>query len=339
MAPDYYDEDFDIRKHFNALPVSARNLKGVNNYLFPTDLNVLNVDSIRFCMNIAPNANLLFSTSSFLTDLGFSDAQIPAPNGFKQLEYSNPSKFNYTRLIADNPANIKLTKKALFLKVRMHVYESNYYTEPMLLQLTIRQSLRNINFAIAIKRLLLDIADRENIQFNCGYNETSHVFDFTFPVNDKINNPTIVVEPDLAERLGFGLVNDITLANKTGQPVTDKIDDALVQEKSRALAYDTGVVIITDENKSTRLTSRISTKFMASLLPTGTGTLEIPASELRTDSNTADLAETGTIARDNGHILPKFKLWRFLDKNELVPLVWIVGAYINGVLRGVNRVK
>jgi hypothetical protein len=29
MAPDYYDEDFDITKHFNALPVSARNLKKI----------------------------------------------------------------------------------------------------------------------------------------------------------------------------------------------------------------------------------------------------------------------------------------------------------------------
>ena len=140
----------------------------------------------------------------------------------------------------------------------------------------------------------------------------------------------------MAERLGFGLINDITLANKTGLPVNDKLDDALVQEKSRALAYDTGVVIITDENKSTRFTSQVPTKYMSSLYPTGTGTLEIQASDLCQTMPTADLSETGIILREKGNVYPCFKLWRFLDNNELVPLVWIVGAFINGVLRGIN---
>ena len=337
MAPDYYDEDFDITKHFNALPVSARNLQGVNNYLYPTDLNDLSVESLRFCMNLAPNANLTFSNKQFLIDLGFSDeTQIPIANSKNQYVYKNPSKSSFMRLIADNPAVINLSKKPSVLKVRMQVIATNYFSEPVLVQVTIRQSLKNDNFAAAIKTVLLDIADKENLQFNISYNKVTKVFDFSFPINDKIINPTIVVGAELAERLGFGLINDITLANKTGLPVNDKLDDALVQEKSRALAYDTGVVIITDENKSTRFTSQVPTKYMSSLYPTGMGTLEIQASDLCQTMPTADLTETGIILTEKGNVYPCFKLWRFLDNNELVPLVWIVGAFINGVLRGIN---
>jgi hypothetical protein len=55
MAPVYYGKAYDLEKHFNALPHSARKVSGVNNYLIPTQLIGEFLENFSLKLNIAPN--------------------------------------------------------------------------------------------------------------------------------------------------------------------------------------------------------------------------------------------------------------------------------------------
>ena len=76
MARTYYGEDFDVSKHWNALPRSARKVFGVNNYLVPTLLIGDVLENIRLRINISPNTLASFSTNLYLLCVGFDPGQI-----------------------------------------------------------------------------------------------------------------------------------------------------------------------------------------------------------------------------------------------------------------------
>ena len=328
----YYGEELDKKKHFNALPVSARTLPGVNNYLYPNEPVDVAAESLRFRINIAPNANLIFSTGQFLTDFGYDKTQIPEPNQRGQHVFPNASKNQFFSLAANDPSAKKLKSKAPLLRVRMQVNTSNFYTEPVNVSFKLRQTFINTNYETTLKNFFAGVSEQANLQYNVHYNVQTKIFEFSFPPNIKMTSATIFVPPELANRLGFGLITEITERNKTGLPVTDKPDDSHVQEKSRALCYDTGVVIVTDENLESFATSGVDTTFMTALYPTGTGTLAVLDSDLYREPATMQIHST---AERTSVLHARFKLWRFLDNNKLVPLVWKNGAHIYGVLRGV----
>jgi hypothetical protein len=76
MATSYYGVPYSPDLHFNKLPLSARTVKGSNNYLFPTTPTEEDEANIRFRMHLSPNAKIQCSTDGHLFDMGFSIPQI-----------------------------------------------------------------------------------------------------------------------------------------------------------------------------------------------------------------------------------------------------------------------
>jgi len=150
-----------------------------------------------------------------------------------------------------------------------------------------------------------------------------------------IANCTLIVAKDLAERLGFGLITDITETNKKGERVDDNIDVSKSEARARALGYDTGVLIVTNEGTSSNLMSGFSDQFMCCLYPTSTGTFEIPMLESCFSPPTMSMPQQFQSA--SGFVPITFKVSRFLDTDEPVNLDWKNGAFISGLLRGVVR--
>jgi hypothetical protein len=73
---EYYDKSLDKKKHFNSLPILARSLDGVNNYLFP----ISEIEDVRrnicFRLWLGPNTSAVFLTDCHLLTMGFLRAQI-----------------------------------------------------------------------------------------------------------------------------------------------------------------------------------------------------------------------------------------------------------------------
>jgi len=173
------------------------------------------------------------------------------------------------------------------------------------------------------------------LALNIGYNGDKKEFTFTFPIHDAIVNCTLIVAKDLAERLGFGLITDISETNKKGERVEDNIDVSKSEARARALGYDCGVLIVTNEGTSSNLMSGFSDQFMCCLYPTSTGTFEIPMLESCFSPPTMSMPQQFQSA--SGFVPITFKLSRFLDTDEPVNLDWKNGAFISGLLRGVVR--
>lgn len=338
QSQSYYDQAFDKAKFFNALPVSARSVPGANNYLFPTKPDDVVEEELRFRLNIAPNTAITFSNMQILVDLGFSNEQIPEPNGKGQYVFTNPINDQFLSVPADyQPEGITPAKLGT-LKIRLKVHNAVCFSNEDSIELKYSESKKNEFFEKATEDYLKRLADTENIEVFVKYTDALKTFQFTFPDNEKILDATLLVTPAYSERLGFGMVREIATRNRTGEPVNDEIDNKLVQEKSRALAYDTGTVVVTCENETAHMTAGVDSKLMAVLNPTGTGALEILASDLCHEPPTFTFLGS-SMRDDDQNVLAKFKLSRFLDNNKLVPLVWKCGAWMNGVMRGVVKTE
>lgn len=333
-AIEYYGVDFDEHLHFNKLPPSARSVLGANNYLFPTSMSDELYKHIRWRINLAPMVDGLFSTPSQLFDLGFTLAQLGNQRRYKnKYVIENDSKVNFKTMMAENiPLQILDKKYQCIVSLKSHL--STYLTHPIEFSVTKEESLKNSNYAKKIKKVMQEYAQECNFIMGFNYNDTTKKFSFVFSDNPVLNFTVIEIPLELSERLGFDFVTDIRKTANTGEEVNDTFDIKEAETKARALAYDTSVVIISHSNSSANTTAGINSSYMAALYPTGFGTLEISPVEACFKPPTMKLPITqyGTPVT----VPATFKLSRFLDTNELTNLIWTNGAYIFGVLRGVE---
>jgi hypothetical protein len=334
MAEEYYDQPYNENLHFNKLPQSARTVPGANNYLFPTSTSKILYENLRWRINIAPKVDGLFSTPTQLFDMGFTEEQLGGKRRYKQkFMLDNDSKTFFKKIMAKTKPSVLLTKgTALIVSLKSNALI--YTTSPMEFSLTKEKSLKNVNYQTAIKKALQDYAFQSNFVTGFSYDETEKTFTFHFPNNPNFNHMIINLPIELSERLGFNFVNDIKKTSATGKKVEDNINVKESETKARALAYDTSVVIISHTNSSSNATAGINYSYMAALYPTGFGTLEISPVEACFKQPTMKLPITsyGTPLM----VPATFKLSRFLDNSELTNLIWTNGAYIFGVLRGVE---
>jgi hypothetical protein len=327
-ALSFYGEAYRPDRHFNALPVSARDLKGVNNYLFPTHPSEEDAESLRFRMNVAPNAKGRFSSDNQLLNLGFSEKQMKERIE-KRYEFSNPFPGLYESFVAENPYTYDLSKKTVF-RITLVVPKSNFVSDPVKVVLTRKQLRINTEVRDAVQKALVKLKDLSNIVVEMRYDASLKTFKFSFPINPALLvslNPAI----ELANRLGFKFNTTITKRNPES---TEKVDDTPdlteAEKKARALVYDTSIVIVSDENSRSMFTVGISETFMASLMPTMAGTLE-----LSQFCNTMPKMMLPSVFTGSSDVVPAtFRLNRFLDHENLVKLQWKHDAYVIGVLKG-----
>ena len=327
----YYNEPLNPEVHFNALPASARTVEGVNNYLFPTHLNDYDRSFIRFRIFLVPNANVFFSTDTQLQALGFSPNQIGELVTRKKYMWSNESNANFKIFEAEYEFTTRVSKTPAF-KISLDTLNKNYLTEPVVVSIKKGDTLKNENYIEMMKKALDTFSYDSNLQLNIAYNKGEKTFTFGIPQDRAISRASLILPSELALRLGFNLVTEISFKNKKGEPVSDTIDVKQTEAKARALGYDTGVVLVSDANSSANTAAGISEKFMCSLYPTPTGTFEIPVIEscfkppVTTLPNFYDM--------NNNTVPAHFTLSRYLDDGSLVKLDWRNTAFVSGLLRG-----
>jgi hypothetical protein len=336
MALVYYGEIYDPVKHYNALPPSARTIYGVNNYLFPTELTEDNLNNIRLRLNIAPNTNVNVSTNGHLREMGFSDDQIGDRNMTnRNFIFDNEETTQFGHITADFPIKETLTYKPVDFRVYCQIIRNHFFSEAVKVSITRRNSFRNENYETAVKDALDNLAQQCNIIFNVSYNPKVKKFTFTFPINVNMRDQTIFLVPELSERLGFAQVTDVAEGNKTGERVDDSPDPKETQDKARALAYDTSVVIVSSLSQSDNNTIISGADYMASLFPTETGSMEMRFNQFGLEPPSMIMP---TFATSLPTISTTFSLSTFLDNNTLTDLKWKDGAFIIGILRGVDAV-
>ena len=331
MAQIYYGEPFDKSKFFNALPVSARSIPDCNNYLFPTDINEESHQHLRFRLFLAPNVDGIFSTGGPLECMGFSTSQIGERTGKNQLVMSNEGMTGFRATVADNPLEEKLIKTTPF-KVSLQVHSTTYMSDSIVVSVAKGNSFKNASYLPVLQEGLEMLAQQSNLKLEVSYNSQAKKFKFTFPTHDTLVKATLLVPTDLAERLGFGLVTDISEMNKEGERVEDEFDVTKTETRSRALAYDTGMLLVTNDSTTNIAMAGMNQQFMCSLYPTATGTYEMSYLESGFTPITMELPKFHNSA--NAQVPVTFKLSRFLDDDRLMDLDWKNGAFVCGMLRG-----
>ena len=328
----YYGEEYDVAKHYNALPVSARTVSGVNNYLYPTTEDALTLQNIRVRINIASNVSVHFSTNSQLNALGFSDRRL-GKRVANQYVMKNPSTNAIIKISGDGPPSIEVpVKPALGFGLKMN--SLTYTSNDASFEISKRKDLNDKNYETGIQELLTTLAKATNIVVAFSYNASTKIFSFGFPNNEAMR-VTVNLPIALAERLGFGLVDQIKESNKSGSAIPSDLDVVKSHEKAVALVMDTSLVVVTDNNTTSNTTAGSNELFMAALKPTWSGTMEMSAQAFCTQPPVCRLPTTSDGHRE---IVAQFKLYRFLDMtNALVPLVWKNDAYVSGVLRGTYK--
>lgn len=334
MAEAYYGIPYDESKHFNWLPSSARTIVGANNYLFPTDHSAENLENLRFRILLSPNTDAVFSTEKHLLAMGFGEDQL-LPKVKQQIRFTNPNVTGYSFVQGEDPVGINLGKVPP-LKVNMTSNSETFAAEPITFQILRKDERHNADMLTAMKEALSDLAQKTNWVLDIAYLAKQKKFQFVFPQNDNIVIQ-LRLEEELSNRLGFSFTDVISRSNNTSTfEVDDEPDVNEAIKKSRAVVYDTAIVVVSQENKTSKLTSGIYGKCMALLYSKEGGNMEMPPSERKA---TMQLSNIFSVTEDS--FPATFRLSRYFDKleadileSELVHFEWRQTAYVYGMLRG-----
>ena len=335
MAMNYYDETYKPEKHAHRLPPSAEKIPGANSFLFPTVLTQDNLDNIGFRLNFAPNLSAYFSTDAHLKDMGFKSEQIGPRTGRNQFKMGNLNNEYYDSIFSEATIKDKLSAKASDFKVSLKLNTKNYLTSVTPIIMKRRDTFSIENYTKPINDMFTHMGEKTNFRMSLQFNETEKKFTFMFPTFEKFKFLTLVLEPDLSEKLGFGLITDINRQNATGNPVKDESDLTTAREKSSALGRDTGPVLITYDDNSSNTTSGTSYRTMAILYPSShDGIMQLSSADVCNFPVTMRIPNFLTDSKEFVDL--RFKLYRFLDNKTLVPLVWKCGAIIQGNFKGIE---
>ncbi len=334
MAMEYYGEALDKTKHYNALPLSARSIPLVNNYLFPT-LEIENVrENLSFRLWMAPNTGTYFSTEGHLRAMGFTPKQIGKRVGQKKYVFKNQLYGHFEVVRAQNAPRFDIPQESLknLLKIDLKALTSVFIPLELNMKMKKKDIFKNENYATAMKKAMQDLSAFTNTRVNVNYDEAKKKFKFIFPPNQNILQTSVMLTRDLAERLGFGLVDSISQANAQGNRVEDDIDVKRTESKARALGYDTGMILVTNESKTSNNVIGISDQLMCTVYPNAVGVYEI--SPLESCFSPPTMSLPNFYSGGQNEVAVPFKLYRFLDNSEPAKLDWKNGAFVSGQLRG-----
>ena len=319
-ADDYYGEELSDDKHANRLPASAKNIPHVNSFLFPTEVSGENSDvleKLRVRIAVAPNTKVSFSSKRMMQTLGFTIEQRTG----QRFVFSNPNSSEYQYFFADTFPNVQA--KMENGKVAVSPTAPAFYAMRRI-GFSIKEKRDNELLHKAFKTFLENMSKETNIDFSINYNKLTGLFSFQWPSNPKISIK-LIGEAELLERLGFGLVTEIDKSSVSTKFVVGEKESAT---KSKVLCFDTGHVVVTCPNTSSNLTSISNNEYLASLLPMGSGILEMPPLQPDFSAVIPPSFEGGESVQFKCH------LWKFDDAGQMVPFNWLTGSFISGVLKG-----
>ena len=329
FAPMLYDEKYDPTKHYNALPISVRELTKsypVNNYLYPTKKDPELVKRLRWRLWSGPNTWNEYSTDVQLKAMGFSEEQIGNRGVRRKFIFDN-IYVRYDMMQAESYASESFPSASA--KVKVQVRDETFVSDPITFTTTVRDSLDNKKIEAAVKNALAITCQISNYNLTFTYKEDTKTFKFGFPNNANLKL-TLNVNIDLATLLGYDAKDKIA-QDDVPNPRPDTIDVKEAGELSRTLAFDTGLVIVEVENIASNTTSGINNQFMASLYPNESGILTLSSTCYSPPTIKIPSFMTGS-----SMVPVTFRLSRFIQDHVLTPLVWKTGAFVNGELRGIQ---
>ena len=320
-AGDYYGERFDPLKHSNSLPSHFRKIPFCNNFLFPTQASVDSeiLDRVRVRIAVAPNTRVSFSSKKMLQCLGF-DAQRRAGT---RLGFVNRDPDKYQYFVADQYPLINTPIEASRITVTPAA-ESYFVTRSV--SFTPKEKRSNEELAKTFKLLLDNLANETNVDLSLNYGKTTGIFSFQWPTNKKVN-VELSGDPELFQRLGFGLVSEV---NRNSISKEFKIGDKESASKAKVLCFDTGQIVVTCQNTSSNMTSVSNNEYLVSLVPVGVGVMEMPPLTLDYLSIVPPAFEGGR----EDTVPFNCRLWKFDDRGKMVPFSWNIAATVSGVLKG-----
>lgn len=326
-----YSEEgvLETKEFVNALEPSVRKIQGVNNYKFPS-LALLSEDAlsnIRLRIHIAPLTKILISSATLLNQLGFTESQYGVRGEGQKFVIPNNNTDEYTALIAEKPPvniNILGTNTTIIPRLIRHNSQSDFKTVLTdMVSFSDNQTLFEL-----LKKAFADVASETNIQVNLQYIENLKRFKIIFPQNPRIS-AEIRCDVDLSERLGYGPITKITQAMEA-VPVGDTNSIVDAETKSRALAFDTDMIIATLDSSSSSRTHGLEEPLLATLLPTESGTYNM---KFQKAQRSVQLPTTG-ISGGQYMIPVKINLWAMKKGSQKIPLDWKVSFTVGGVLEG-----
>ena len=326
----YYEEE-DVEAPFDymdALPKSVRTIPGANNFKFPTEAFEFSSDSlarIRMRINLASNTKILLSTDKLLLQLGFIPAQYGKRGELNKIVLENTSSSNYLDLVAANPPQVNITATTTTILLKGNIDRSE--STSRYIETTMAVFLHNEELAARLKKEFEILSQETNVFMTIQYVTNESKFKITFP-----SNPNIVAnvhcDIELAERIGFGPITRIT-QNMTSIPMEETSLSIDAENKSRALAFNTGMLLATLDGATNMQSDGLEEPLLATLLPTESGTFAI---KLNSMLKTFQLSTPSLMG--NGHFPIKINLWTLTKGSKKVPLDWKIDVVVHGVLEG-----
>lgn len=190
-------------------------------------------------------------------------------------------------------------------------------------------------------KMLLVLSQSVNYKFNVALNTNKTQYLFSFPNDDRGISIKIHVPVELAVAFGFSNVNVIDRNTMNKGFLSSTTDQDKSFKKATALAFDTGVLLVTVDSISSNTTSGTSDQVIASLFPRDVGILEsIPMSNCfgmtwARLTNYGQLEKVSTAAWRGGSLFDrfiKFNVLRIYDDEQVKNFSWRLGAYVYGIL-------
>ena len=313
--------------YLNFLERSVRTLKGVNNYQFPSVAlrDELTLQDLRIRIHLAPLATVLFSTDTLLTQLGFTEEQFGGRGAYRKIVLENKSSNGFITLVAAGPpisGLIQGTSTTIILRALQARSEST----DRVIKTDMATFMHNEELFPILKRVFDDISSESNFMVSLQYVGAEKKFQIVFP-----QNPNIVAvvhcDIELSERLGYGPMMRIT-TYLTSTPVAESSLVVDAEVRSRALAFNTGMILVTLDGAASKQTDGLEEPLLATLLPTESGTFA-----MRLDRMLRSF-QLPTTLMENGQVQLKINLWTLVKGSKKIPLDWKVVFSAGGVLEG-----
>lgn len=315
----------------------------LNKFIFPNNKtissNADNLKDFRFRLFVAPKSTITFSNKDLLLYLGFTSRKI-----YKTFEMSQENEnimfYNYSDetiiLVADAAPLPMLAGKIIKTKIKTNIVDTTLHSRTV--HFTMPVSIFNTDSAQLAHKIGIELetlADENNMRLSIAYDATESLFKFTYPRSPFV---TIVFSCSefLSNRLGFGYITEIS-KDVVGKKLVDQTAVAVakevtVTERSEILCKDTGSVIVVLENVSSNKTDELQSTLMASMRPSGYGTMIKTYRDFH--EYMADLMSYYLISDEE--IVLKFKILRKNDKDIFDLLNWSTGCFISGCFEGID---
>jgi hypothetical protein len=346
-ADEYTDEEF-----FNALEPSARKIPGVNNFKFPTQAYESPElwSSLRLRLHIAPNTKILASTDGLLKQLGFSVEQLGIPRDRKRYVFENPVTDSYITMVAENPiaegGQIAGTATTIFPAPLKKTFQTDWF------KMVPKMSDYDNNEYILglVKEAFATLSSKANIFVGMELMAGKKQFRIVYPGNDRLG-AVVHVDRDFSSRLGFeGRLN--IDSSVLSVPIAEKNTKVDAEGQSRALVYDTVMIMVTMESSSSTITAGLDETLLACLYPTGSGTMAMtnrpPAQNYFSFDLSSAKSKHGefyttlyprsvylpTVYSGDREVPVKFNVWALGKGSGHTRINWKVPFSISGVLEG-----